>query len=553
MKRPDDRLAACVVPAQAGTHTPCPRGQWLWVPAFAGTTEASSHGSSGFRIKHCKACLLALILVLGLAAPVLAEEHPGKPEAAAEQRQARTSVLALLPSDAVSEHAVPARSRTIAYTATAGTLPIFDQSGERKAAIFYTAYVAREADPATRPVTFVFNGGPGAASVYLHLGLVGPKVLDFGPSGRDGAAARLRDNPETWLDFTDLVLIDPPATGWSRTAKPDDTSFFGVRPDAQVMAKVIALYVSRQGRTASPKYIVGESYGGYRAMKVSRVLQQDQGIVISGIVMVSPLIEGGYVFGGGDRYSLGCALQLPSIVAAELERNRAFTPEALAEAERFAMTDYLATLAGRAPKGEAAQAFYGRVSRMTGLPADLVARSRGCVRNAYLKHRRESEREVLSIYDATFASPDPFPESESRRGPDPVLDGFTRALGGAFLGYARDHLGFKTDVTYAVLNSEVNGKWDWDRGSRGSPPSVSDDIREALALNPSFRLMVVHGYADLVTPYAVSRYVIDHLPELGEPERVALKVYSGGHMFYFAERSRVGFTGDVKAFYQAIQ
>ncbi len=134
-----------------------------------------------------------------------------------------------------------------------------------------------------------------------------------------------------------------------------------------------------------------------------------------------------------------------------------------------------------------------------------------------------------------------------------MLDGFTRALGGAFLGYARDHLGFKTDVTYAVLNSEVNGKWDWDRGSRGSPPSVSDDIREALALNPSFRLMVVHGYADLVTPYAVSRYVIDHLPELGEPERVALKVYSGGHMFYFAERSRVGFTSDVKAFYQAIQ
>jgi len=418
--------------------------------------------------------------------------------------------------------------------------------------VFYTAYVASGGD-ANRPVTFLFNGGPGAASVYLHLGVAGPKVLDFGPSGRDGAAARLRDNAETWLEFSDLVFIDPVGTGWSRPAKADDTSFYGVRQDAQVLAKVIALYLARTGRTGSPKYLAGESYGGFRAQKVAHVLQQDQGIVVSGIVMVSPLIEGGYVFGGGDRYSLGCALQLPSVVAAELERNGAFTPQAIAEAERFALTDYIATLAGRPPQGDAAQAFYGRVARMTGLPADLVARSRGCVRNAYLKHRREAQRELLSIYDATFASPDPYPEHENRRGSDPVLDGFTRALGGAFVGYARDRLGFKTDMTYAVLNSQVNGKWEWDHGSHGAAPSISDDIREFLSLNPSFRLMVVHGYSDLVTPYGVTRYVLDHLPELGEPERVQLKVYPGGHMFYFADRARTSFFGDAKTFYQAIQ
>jgi carboxypeptidase C (cathepsin A) len=288
-------------------------------------------------------------------------------------------------------------------------------------------------------------------------------------------------------------------------------------------------------------------------MKVARALQNDQGIVVGGVIMVSPLIEGGYVFGGGDRHSLGCAMQLPSIVAAELERNQAFTPQAIAEAERFAFSEYVATLAGSPPKGDAAQNFYGRVAGMTGLPADLVARSRGCVRNAYLKHRRESQREILSLYDATIGSPDPFPESDNRRGPDPVLEGFTRALGGAFVGYARDHLGFKTDITYAVLNGDVNGKWEWDRGSRGTPPSISDDIREFLSLNPSFRLMVVHGYSDLVTPYGVTRYVLDHLPELGEPERVQLKVYPGGHMFYFAERARSSFFGDAKTFYQAIQ
>ena len=512
--------------------------------------------------------LLAVGLILGLTLPTLAEEQEKSPAGTeqrssqagseqrspqAEQRSPRTSVLALLPADAVSEHTIEARSRRITYTATAGTLPIVDQSGERKASIFYTAYVARDTEAARRPVTFVFNGGPGAASAYLHLGLVGPTLIDFGPSGRDGAAGRLRDNSDTWLDFTDLVLIDPVGTGWSRAAKADDTSLWGVRADAQVIAKVVALYLARNDRTGSPKYLLGESYGGFRAVKVAHALQQDQGIVVNGIVMASPLIEGGYVFGGGDRHSLGCALQLPSIVAAELDRAHAFSPQAIAEAERFAMTDYIATLAGPPPKGEIAQAFYGRVARMTGLPADLVERSRGCVRNAYLKHRREAEGEVLSIYDATFATPDPFPESENRRGPDPVLDGFTRALGGAFVGYARDRLGFKTDMTYAVLNSQVNGKWEWDHGSHGAAPSISDDIREFLSLNPSFRLLIAHGYADLVTPYAVSRYVVDHLPDFGEGDRVQLKVYRGGHMFYFAERPRADFTADAKAFYQAAQ
>lgn len=494
---------------------------------------------------------LALALWLALAAPILAQEQSQKPQPTSDQGAGR-GVLALLPSDSVTEHVLEGRGRRIAYTATAGTLPIFDQSGERKAAVFYTAYVARGREGTNRPVTFVFNGGPGAASVYLHLGVVGPKLLDFGPTGRDGATAQLRDNPDSWIEFTDLVLFDPIGTGWSRAAKPDDASYWSVSADAQVLAKVVALYVSRNARSDSPKYLLGESYGGFRAVKVARALQRDQGIVVSGTVMVSPLIEGGFVFGGGDRHSLGCAMQLPSIVAAELERNRAFTRDAIAEVERFAMSEYLATLAGPAPKGEAGQTFYGRIAQMTGLPPELVARSRGCVRNAYLKHRRETQREVLSSYDATIAAPDPFPGSD-RRGPDPVLDGFSRALGGAFVGYARDHLGFKTDMTYAVLNSEVNGKWEWQTGSRGSPPSASDDIREFLSVNPSFRLLVAHGYADLVTPYTVSRYVIDHLPDFGDPDRVQLKVYPGGHMYYFAAQSRVDFAKDARTFYQAIQ
>ena len=210
---------------------------------------------------------------------------------------------------------------------------------------FYTAYIAKNAAP-NRPLTFVFNGGPGAASAFLHLGLVGPRILDFGADSHDAARASLRDNPDTWLAFTDLVLIDPIGTGWSRAIKGDDAKhFWNVRSDADAMAKAIALYVAKNNRSGSPKYLFGESYGGFRAAKVGRVLQTDQGITIAGIVMLSPLLEGWLTF-GDDTSALHAALQLPSLAAAELERKHAFTPDALAAAEKFAMTDYLVTLAG---------------------------------------------------------------------------------------------------------------------------------------------------------------------------------------------------------------
>jgi carboxypeptidase C (cathepsin A) len=506
--------------------------------------------------------VLALALAfLVLAPPAFAQDrqervdHPERAERASrpssgqaeQQRPQGAGVLALLPADSVTEHTLDADGVKLAYTATAGTLNLYEQSGERTAALFYTAYVAKGAG-ANRPVTFVFNGGPGAASAYLHLGLVGPKILEFGSDGRDAAAARLRDNPQTWLAFTDLVMIDPIGTGWSRTAKPDNTGFYGVNADAQSIAKAIALYLARAGRTASPKYLLGESYGGFRAAKVARALQQDQGLVVTGIVMVSPLIEGALVF-GGNRLALSAALQLPSLAAAELEHRHAFTPEALAEADRFAMTEYLTTLAGPEPQGEAARAFYAKVAQITGLPVDLVARSRGFVRDAYAKHAREANHEVVSAYAASFATPDPYPDSEGAHGSDSILDGLTRAYGGAFVGYARDELGFKTEMTYQLLARDVSGKWDW--GGRRNSAGASDDLRELLALTPSFKLLVANGYTDLVVPYAVNRYALDHIPRIGVPGRAALKLYRGGHMFYTAAQSRIAFTADVKAFYGA--
>ena len=458
-------------------------------------------------------------------------------------------MLRLLPADSVTEHAVAIPGGTLLYSATAGTFSLFDQSGERSAAVYYTAYVAKNADAASRPVTFAFNGGPGAASAYLNLGLAGPRVLEF--PGNDAAAARLRDNPATWLAFTDLVMIDPVGAGWSRPAKPDGgNAFYGVRQDAQAMAKVVALYLAKNGRSSSPKYLLGESYGGYRAAKLAQLLQHEQGIMMSGVIMVSPVIEGGLTF-GSNRSALSAALQLPSLAAAELERKGAFSKEAQAEAERFALTDYLTTLAGPRPQGDAARHFYARVAKITGLPEEVVTRSRGFIRDAYVKHLRSAEGKIVSRYDATFAVPDPFPEQESARGGDPVLDSFTRAYGAAYAAYARDELGFKTDMSYILLASDIAGKWDWE-GGRGSA-SASDDLRELLAFIPSFRLLIAHGYADMVTPYAASRYVLDHLPPMGDPSRTQLVLYRGGHMFYTDPDSRKAFSADAKAFYQSTQ
>jgi carboxypeptidase C (cathepsin A) len=316
------------------------------------------------------------------------------------------------------------------------------------------------------------------------------------------------------------------------------------------MAKTIMTWLANNGRSHAPKYLLGESYGGFRAAKVARALQRRHGTTVSGIVMVSPLLEGAFTF-GGTRFALGAAMQLPSLAAAELERKGQFSKEAMAEAERFALTDYLVTLAGAPPSGEAARAFYARVAEITGLPLDIVTRARGFIRDSYVKNLRRSEGLIVSRYDASYAVPDPYPSEPSARGPDPILDGVTRAYSSALAAYARKELGFKTDLSYVLLSGEANNHWNWGDGSGRATASVDGDLRALLSLQRSFRLLVAHGYTDMVTPYMVSRYVLDHLPEMGNPSRTRLTVYRGGHMFYLDRGSRRDFSADAKAFYLA--
>lgn len=488
---------------------------------------------------------LAACLMLGAAAAA-GQDKDGDGKAGSPA----TGILSMLPADSVTGHVLEAGGARLAYRATAGTIGLRAADASRVASVYYTAYTLEGAEPRQRPVTFVFNGGPGAASVYLHLGLVGPRVADFGPRSA-AAGATLRPNPDTWLRFTDLVLVDPVGTGWSRAASDDKAKeFYGAHADASWLAKFVSLYLLRTGRTASPKYLLGESYGGFRAAKLARALQREQGIAVSGIVMVSPFLEGALQIRSG-RLALGAALVLPSIAAAELERTGRYTPEALAAADRFAMTDYLVAQAGPPPEGKAAAAYYGRIASITGLPVDVVTRARGFVADAYMERAAADREQVVSPYDAAFTIPDPYPESIGETGADPMLDGFLRELGRLFVAYAWEALGYRSEITFRVLSSEVSRAWDWG-GSRAQA-GVADDLRELLALNPGLRVLVAHGRTDLVTPYAASRYVIDHLPGAGIRARAALKTYPHGHMFYLAPAARAAFTADAAAFYAAAE
>jgi carboxypeptidase C (cathepsin A) len=481
---------------------------------------------------YVRQTLAALFAILPLlATPVMAQ-----------QQNDRTGIFSLLPGDSVTSHNLKTPTGDLPYTATAGSIDLHGQDGRVTAKVFYTAYVAK-GEKTGRPLTFAFNGGPGAASAYLNLGLVGPRILEFGARG-DGTTPVLGDNPQSWLGFTDLVLIDPVGTGWSRAAGTDATGFWGVKQDAETLAKVITLYTQRNDRLGSAKYLLGESYGGFRAAKVAMALKDSQGILVSGIIMLSPLIDGRLLFGATD-YPLGAALQLPSLAAAELERRNAFSDKSVAEAEKFALGEYLTGLAGAPPTGKAADAFYARIADLTGIPEPDIARNNGFVGDIYTK--RAATGQVVSPYDAAYLAPDPYPELTDDRSDDPILDGFTRAYGAAFANYARQELGFNCEITYTLLNTEVNRHWNW--GDSRYSSNVTNDIRTLLAALPGFRLMIAHGYSDALTPFGSSRYVLDHLPASLAGQRTALKLYRGGHMFYTRADSRRAMSEDARKFF----
>jgi carboxypeptidase C (cathepsin A) len=483
-----------------------------------------------------------------------------------------------------ADHKPPAGAETTAtwtgggtpieYTASANWL-VLRKKEKPAAEIFSVSYVAGGGD-ADRPVTFVFNGGPGASSAFLHLGAVGPQRVAFPPDGKlPHMPPRLVQNDESWLAFTDLVFVDPVGTGFSRVIDDeqkdgssddkkkdnaaDPKEYFGYKRDLESLCEFMGRWLSEHNRWGSPIFIAGESYGGYRVGRLVRMLQETAGIGLNGAILISPALEIS-MLASGDYDVLAWVDLLPTMAAAATHhgRSRVFATgtaldDVLREAETFATGDYTVFLTRGAsmPPAERDRVLT-RLADLVGLPVDVVTRAEGRITiRAFTRELLRDERKVLGLYDATITATDPFPDREPFAGPDPTLSGISPAYTMAINRQLRSEIGVDTDREYTVLSYEVNEAWKNDAQQHFFLPPVgaTDDFRYGMSLNPHMKAFITHGRYDLVTPY----YASDRLRNLMrlDPEtanRLTVRHFGGGHMFYAWEESRREFTAAIATF-----
>lgn len=448
-----------------------------------------------------------------------------------------------------TEHSLALPDGALPYRATVETLPVrLDAGPEAEVAVI--SYARRGDADGGRPVTFVFNGGPGASSAYQHLGAMGPKVVRM---AEDGGAPEppvvLQDNPDTWLRFTDLVFIDPVGTGFSRAVGDKEAvkAFWSVRADTRSIAQVVAAWLTRNGRWASPVFLAGESYGGFRAAHLARSFIEMEGVALSGLVMISPALDPSLIRPGAHDV-LAWALALPSMVASAQAHGRGAAGASPEAVEAFAMGPYLAGIAAIAPPGAGPDAaLVDEVARLTGLRAEVVRRWHGRVPAWVLAERLlDGTGQALSVYDGAVARPDPRP---GRPGPDPVLEGTKAPLSSAYNAYVRGELRLDTPLEFRLLSGEPSRHWEWEDARQEG--GAVDELAEVLALTPGLRLLVVHGRTDLVTPYMVTRWLLDRLDlPAATRDRVRQEVLGGGHMMYFHAAERTALARLARDFYQ---
>lgn len=454
-----------------------------------------------------------------------------------------------------TKHTLSIASQQIQYTVRAGTIVLkeeFEKSDDKeekeskaeaekpKASIFFISYTRDDvADPARRPITFSFNGGPGSSSVWLHLGMLGPRRVLMDEEGNPlPPPGKLVDNEYSFLDITDLVFIDPVSTGYSR-AIPGETpkQFHGFKKDIESVGDFIRLYTTRYQRWLSPKFLIGESYGTTRAAGLSGYLQDRHGMYLNGIMLVSVVLNF-QTLNFAENNDLPYILFLPTYTATawyhhklppDLQQD---LPGALRQVEEFAINEYTRALflGDKLPEAERSQVIQ-KMARFTGLGADYIERTNLRVEIfRFTKELLRSERRTVGRLDSRFKGIDRDAAGENFEF-DPSLTNIIGPYTAAFNDYVRRELNFESDLPYEILSSRVR-PWSYAE-HQNQYVDVAETLRKAMTINPSLKIYVANGFFDLATPYFATQYTFNHLglePVLSG--NIRMSYFEAGHMMY---------------------
>ena len=496
--------------------------------------------------------VLALAAALSFSSFAFADDEPakeGKPEGPKKEEAAKPSKLA--PKQSESEGSVTIGGKSIDYKAVAGTLILEDKKGEGTASIFYAAYFKKGTEASKRPIMFIYNGGPGSATVWLHMGAFGPKRVVTADSERTAAAPYgLVNNEYSLLDVSDLVFIDAPGAGFSTFADKEKgpKEYFGVDLDSQAFAQFIGKFLSKYGRWNSPKYLCGESYGTVRSALLANILQNEKAIDLNGVILISQvlnmamLIDFPQINPGVD---LSYQLVLPSYAATAWYHKKLPNPPAdlqtlLREVEAFAMGEYAQALAaGTALDPARKHAIAEKLHAYTGLPVDYIERADLRVNGGEFEHTLQIDRGLTTgRLDSRFSGPamDALNQSAAY---DPQSAAISSAYVGAFNDYVRKQLKFGQDQTYNLFAEGTFPGWKFEHKQPGGDfavpgfPNVMPDLAAAMKQNPRLHVMLNSGYYDLATPYYTADYEMRHLPiPANLAGNIETHYYESGHMVY---------------------
>ncbi|MGE0000823.1 MAG: S10 family peptidase [Fimbriimonadaceae bacterium] len=444
------------------------------------------------------------------------------------------------------------------YTATTGRLPIKDEEGEIVAQMFYVAYAKKDAG-ADRPIMFSFNGGPGSPAIWLHLGALGPKRARMLPDGQmPPPPYKLEDNPAHWLEFADLVFIDPVGTGFSRAKTQEEAKkYWGVKGDIESVGEFIRLYLTRSQRWLSPVYLAGESYGTTRAAGLAGHLI-DRGIAFAGVVLVSSILNFQTArFNKGN--DLPFVLFLPTYAATAWYHGclvgdlKDDLGRVVDDMRKFAVGRYATALAQGDNLDAADRAHVlDTLARYTGLSHKFLDQCDLRINiHDFCKEILRTDRRTVGRLDSRVKGIEDYARGHTQRPDhDPSMSMLTPPYLSAFMDYVRRDLGYETDLPYEIF-SGIKNPWDWGSAGDGHP-DTSEALRAALSKNPYMKVFVANGYYDLATPFFATEYTLSHMgldPELRG--QFHLRYYEAGHMMYVKDECLTQLRADVKEFVQS--